>query len=408
MKTANWMLVCAFLVLHCSSILYTAEAANYSGRSSTVLEWFGDPSNETSVPVYQYILLNVRDIGNEGMNFKGYGRLATDTQDVVDVDSRLYYAYLEKKGVFNSRTDFRFGRQFVVTTAGASVMDGLDLVLNNIGPFNFRVFGGGDATYYEDYDQDDLVWGAEINGLFMQNSLNLGFSYLQKWDESELTQELIGIDFDYNKNNLINAYSEFQFNYLNDVVSYFLIGGKFYKSPKWNLRAEYLYSLPVFTSTSIYSVFAVDKYQELMAEYTYNIAAGFRAFGRYSREIYEEFSDADVLEAGIEKIRTARFSGYLTGVIRKDDDGQDLKGFKARAAWMFSKKFQAGVGANVDVLDRRIDFENNEDETTSNLLWLYGTYFFTERVNLQLKLERAESDLWSEYYRGRARLNISF
>jgi hypothetical protein len=75
---------------------------------------------------------------------------------------------------------------------------------------------------------------------------------------------------------------------------------------------------------------------------------------------------------------------------------------------MFSKKFQAGVGANVDVLDRRIDFENNEDETTSNLLWLYGTYFFTDRVNLQLKLERAESDLWDEYYRGRVRFNISF
>jgi hypothetical protein len=408
MKTANWALVCFCLVLHFSGSLHTAGAATFSGRSSTVLEWFADPSDETSVPFYEYILLNFRDIDNEGMNFKGYGRLATDTQDVVDVDSRLYYAYLEKKGIFNSRVDFRFGRQFVITTAGASVMDGLDLNFNNLGPLNFRVFGGGDATYYEDYDQDDLVWGAEVNGLFLQDSLNLGLSYLQKWDESELTQELIGVDLDYEKDNLINVYSEFQFNYLNDVVSYFLFGGKFYKSAKWNLRAEYLYSLPVFTSTSIYSVFAVDKYQEFMAEYTYNIAVGFRAFGRYSREIYEEFSDADVFEAGIEKIRTARFSGYLTGIIRKDDDGQDLKGFKARAAWMFSKKFQAGVGANVDVLDRRIDFENNEDETTSNLLWLYGTYFFTDRVNLQLKLERAESDLWDEYYRGRVRFNISF
>jgi hypothetical protein len=39
---------------------------------------------------------------------------------------------------------------------------------------------------------------------------------------------------------------------------------------------------------------------------------------------------------------------------------------------------------------------------------LYGTYFFTDRVNVQLKLERASSDLWDEYYRGRARFNISF
>jgi len=382
--------------------------ATFSGRSSTVIEWFGDPSDETAVPIYEYILLNVRDVDNDGMNFKGYGRLATDTQDVVDVDSRLYYAYLEKRGVFDSRVDFRFGRQFIVTTAGASVMDGIDLTFNNVGPVNFRLFGGGDATYYEDYDKDDLLWGAEVYGLFWQEQLQLGLSYLQKWDESELTKELIGFDLDYDKSNLVNVYSEFQFNYINNVVSYFLLGGKYYRSPKWNLRAEYLYSLPVFTSTSIYSVFAVDKYQELMAEYAYNIAAGFRAFGRYSREIYEEFSDANVFEAGIEKIRSKQFSGYLTGVYRNDDDGQDPKGFKARAVWMFNKKFHAGVGANVDVLDRRIDFENNEDETTSNLVWLYGTYYFTKRVNVQLKLERAESDLWDEYYRGRARFNISF
>jgi hypothetical protein len=408
MKAAKWLMVCSSVVLLFSGLYGKVGAATFSGRSSTVIEWFGDPSDETAVPIYQYILLNVRDVDNDGMNFKGYGRLATDTQDVVDVDSRLYYAYLEKRGVFDSRVDFRFGRQFIVTTAGASVMDGIDLTFNNVGPVNFRLFGGGDATYYEDYDTDDLLWGAEVYGLFWQEQLQLGLSYLQKWDESELTKELIGFDLDYDKANLVNVYSEFQFNYINNVVSYFLLGGKYYRSPKWNLRAEYLYSLPVFTSTSIYSVFAVDKYQELMAEYAYNIAAGFRAFGRYSREIYEEFSDANVFEAGIEKIRSKQFSGYLTGVYRNDDDGQDLKGFKARVAWMFNKKFHAGVGANVDVLDRRIDFENNEDETTSNLVWLYGTYYFTKRVNVQLKLERAESDLWDEYYRGRARFNISF
>jgi hypothetical protein len=145
-----------------------------------------------------------------------------------------------------------------------------------------------------------------------------------------------------------------------------------------------------------------------MAEYTYNIALGLRAFGRFTHEFYQEFSDADVFEAGIEKIRTEQFSGYLAGVYRNDDDGQDLKGIKLRAAWMFNKKFQAGAGADIDVLDRRIDFDNNEDETTSSLLWLYGTVFVTDRVNVQLKIERGESDLWDEYYRGRARLNISF
>jgi hypothetical protein len=408
MKVGKLVVVFLTVVLLFNISLYKVRAATFSGRSSTVIEWFGDPSDETAVPIYEYILLNVREIDNDGMNFRGYGRLATDIQNVVDADSRLYYAYLEKKGIFNGRTDFRFGRQFVVTTAGASLMDGLNLTLNNVGPVNFRFFGGGDATFYENYDKDDLVWGAEVNGLFLQNSLKLGLSYLQKWDESELTKELIGFDLDYEKENLINLYSELQYNYLNNVISYFLLGGKYYRSPKWNLRTEYLYSLPVFASTSIYSVFAVDEYEELMAEFTYNIAVGLRAFGRYSHEFYEVFADADVFEAGIEKIRTKQFSGYLAGVYRHDADGQDLRGVKARVAWMFSKKIQAGVGANVDVLDRRIDLENNEDDTTSDLLWLYGTYFFTDRVNAQLKVERASSDLWDDYYRGRARLNISF
>ena len=384
-----------------------ALCATFSGRSSSVIEFFDDADEDTAVPVYQYLLLNVSDIDNDGLRFRGYGRLATDTQDEVDVDSRLYYAYLEKKGAFNDRLDYRLGRQFVITTAGASVMDGLDLTFNNLGLVNFRIFGGGDATYYENYDSDNLVWGAELYGTFFTD-LDLGLSYLQKWDESELTKELIGLDVDYDKENLINIYSELQFNYINDVVSYFLAGAKYYKNPKWNLRTEYLYSLPVFTSTSIYSVFAVDEYEEIMGEYTYNFAPGLRAFGRITHEMYEDYDDANVFEAGIEKIRTDRFSGYLTGVYRDDEDGQDLKGFKARAAYMFNRYLHAGVGANIDVLDRRIDLENDEDETTSDLFWAYASINFNRKMNLQLKLERASSDLWDEYYRGRARFNISF
>ena len=191
MKVGKLLVVFSTVVLLFVVFLDKAQAATFSGRSSTVVEWFEDANDDTAVPVYEYLLLNVLDIDNAGMNFKGYGRLATDTQDVVDVDSQLYYAYLEKKGIFNSRVDFRLGRQFVSTTAGASVMDGLDLVFNKVGPFNFRLFGGGNATYYEDYDASDLIWGAEVNGLFLQDRLNVGLSYVQTWEESELTKELI-------------------------------------------------------------------------------------------------------------------------------------------------------------------------------------------------------------------------
>ena len=131
MKAAKWLMVCSSFVLLFSGLYGKVGAATFSGRSSTVIEWFGDPSDETAVPIYQYILLNVRDVDNDGMNFKGYGRLATDTQDVVDVDSRLYYAYLEKRGVFDSRVDFRYGDGAMRQLTGVPQQEGFILVFTD-------------------------------------------------------------------------------------------------------------------------------------------------------------------------------------------------------------------------------------------------------------------------------------
>lgn len=388
------------VVLPPSSVL----GATVSGRSSTEIEWYDTGDGETAVPFYQYLLLNVHDIDGAGMNFRGYGRVADDLADEADVDSRLYYGYIEKQGLLED-LDARLGRQFISTTAGASIMDGLYLNYGGLDGFDITLFGGGDVSYYEGYNAKDLIVGAEIRRSFFED-LNLGLSYLQKWDNSELANELFGLDVDYDYKDLLHIYSEAQFNYLADTVSYFLAGTKYHRSDDWSLRAEYLYSLPVFSSTSIYSVFAVDEYQELFVEYEQRLAPGLRAFVNYAREMYEYDADADVFEAGIEKIRTGRFSGYVIGTWRDDPDGQDLAGVKVYAAATITNKFQAGIGAHIDVLERYLD--EDEDETTSSRIWVDGTVTFNRKINLQAKVERIESDLWDEYYRGRVRLNVRF
>jgi hypothetical protein len=403
MKVRRRFLLCMAAVLLALVPVGSALGASVSGRSSTVLEWFDDAGEDTAVPVYQYLLLNVKDIDGKGLNFRGYGRLADDLADEVDVDSRLYYAYLEKRDIIDN-LDFKLGRQFISTTAGASLMDGLKLDYGFLDNYRLSLFGGGDVTYYEGYNADDLIVGTEIAGRFL-DTLNLGLSYLQKWEGGDLSHELIGLDVDYDFLNLLNVYSETQYSWLTEEVTYFLVGANYHQNPDWTLRAEYLYSLPVFSATSIYSVFAVNEYEELMAELSYRIDVGLRAFGRYSRELYEETDDANVFEVGIEKIRTQRFSGYLVGTVRDDSDGQDLYGVKVHAAWLLSKYFEAGVGAHVDVIERRLE---DDDETTSSRVWVDGTAYVTRTVNVQAKVERIESDLWDEYYRGRVRLNILF
>ncbi|PLX92125.1 MAG: hypothetical protein C0621_10255 [Desulfuromonas sp.] len=381
----------------------SALAVSISGRSSTEIEWFDTADGETAVPGYEYLLVNVRDIDEAGLDFRGYGRLADDINNEEKIDSRLYYAYFEKKGVVDG-LDLRLGRQFVATAAGASLMDGLHLVYEGLGPFGVTLFGGGDVTYYEGYNAKDIIDGIEVSASLIDD-LELDISYVQKWDESELTHELAGFAADYDYKRLLNVYAEMQYDMLSEAVSYGLAGARYHRAHNWSLQAEYLYSLPIFSSTSIYSVFSVSKYEELSTQLDLHIARGVRGFLRYVLEMYEEYNNARVYELGFEKIRTDRFAGYVSAVYRDDDGGEELRGVKMHGSWKLNDMFRAGAGMHLDVLERRIE---EDDETTSRRLWLDLVASINKTTSVEAKVERTDSELWDEYYRGRVRLNILF
>jgi len=391
-------------------VAYT-DAATVTGRSSTVLEWYDDAQGDTAVPAYQYLQLQAKDLFADGYNFKVYGRLAEDLNDEVDIESRLYYAYLENKQVFNN-LGFRLGRQFISTTAGASMMDGLSLDYAFTKNYKARVFVGSDVKFYDDYDIEDVIDGIELSGKFLNDALATEISYVQKWDDGLLAKDLLGFNVDYDVNKNLWLYNELQYDVLSDRFSYVLFGGKYRFNSPLTLRTEYLYSLPVFSSTSIYSVFAVEEYEELMAELTWKISRGLQAFGRYTREIYQEFNDANVFEAGLEKLRTGKLYGYVVGTVRDDDDGQNLYGVKAYANYKILSDLTAGLGGHVDVLERDIAFfntdGNDQSETTSTRLWVDAKYDVNDKMNLKAKYEYIESDLWDYYNRGTVRLNVLF
>ena len=412
MSVWQGFVLCMLLVPLVLGMTCPVQATEIHGRASTVIEWYDDPEEDTAVPIHQYLQLNLTDIADKGYNFRFYGRLADDIENEVDVDSRLYYAYLEKRDLYEG-LDFRLGRQFISTTAGASLMDGLDLDYTFLENYHVKLFGGGDVTEYDGYNVDSNgLWGLELGGFFLDSTLDANLSYVQKWYDGVLSMELIGFDASYDWEGKLWLYNETQWDYLSDRLSYELVGGKYRFDGPWSLRLEYLYSLPVFSSTSIYSVFAVEDYEEFLAEAVWTIQPGLQSFFRYWCEIYDEFDDANVFEAGIEKLRTGRFSGYLSGVVRDDPDGQDLYGVKLRTAYLFTPKFEAGIGAEIDVMEREIAYfdtdDSDQDESTNTRLWVYGSYDFTKKLSLEAKFERVESDLWDYYNRGRVRLNLLF
>jgi len=395
-----WGLTVFLLVLGISA---TSHAANISGRSSTVVEWFDDPDGDTAVPAYEYLLLNARDLWG-GWTFHGYGRLAEDLADEVDVDSRLYSGYFR-----NNRLapwlDMRFGRQFVSTTAGASVIDGADIRFTLADHFTLRGLGGVGVSYESAEHSDDYFVGVEFAADELIKNLLVELSYVQTWDQGDLAKEMLGLHADYVFSPKLHLYNETQYSLLYEEITYQLFGASTGWGPDWRVRVEYLFSVPVFDSTSIYSVFAVADYEEVMGEVEYRIGPHHRSYLRLTHEMYEDFSDADVVDLGIETVGSKPYSYYLAGVMRMDDDGQDMSGVKCHIGYQLTKELEAGVGANVDVLERRLE---DDDETTSTRLWLDGTYRISKTMNVQGKVEYIESDLWEEYYRGRVRFNFYF
>lgn len=402
-------LICIVLLMHLLFFSYNpleVEAADFSGKLSTVFEFKDTVDGEESIPFYQYGSLAVKNITSKGLYFNGYGRFADDLKgenDRDNIESRLYTAYFGQKKIFD-HLDLRIGRQFISTSAGASVMDGLYLKYNDLGPLDIKLFGGGDVQYDDNYTADDKVAGGEVSGTFFEK-LYAGVSYVTKFDGSDLVKELAGLEVELEIPNLLKVYNEMQYNLINENISYNLLGFKYYRSPKWSLRSEYLYSLPVFETTSIYSVFAVDEYKELFTEVTYNFTQSIRSYFSYTREFYESFSDADVYEIGIEKTRLKKFKGYAAATLRKDKDGGDLKGIKAYGSYFFHKYADVGAGLHWDVVERALE---DYEDTTSKRYWVNITSYVTKRIYLDAKVERIESALYDHYNSAKFKLNVIF
>jgi len=221
------------------------------------------------------------------------------------------------------------------------------------------------------------------------------------------------LDAFYDHGVIFEAYGEYQFNYLSDTMSYLLLGVNYHRNQDWQLRTEYLYSKPVFSATSIYSVFAAAEYQEIMSQLNYRLGPGTFAFGRFTYEMYENV--ASVVETGIEKIRTDRFSGSTSGLFRDHREGQDLYGTRGRIAYLWSHRLQLGGGASIDVLERHpVVFDGEETaiegkyEETACRIWADATVFFSPNASMETRISRIESNRWNEYYYGNIRFNYHF
>ena len=400
----KWIL----LMLACIPLLAasTAWSAEVHGRSSTQFLWFNDIFTEKKqAEVAEYLNLSITNIDKAGkFSIQGYGRASQDVRNGDGLNGRLYYLYADYRDLYD-KVDLRFGRQFVNYAAGSALVDGGQIELKKVGPIGFSVMGGrnvffdlnGEATRSEDF-----VFGAAayLEG-FQKTDAEL--SYFMKFDKDGIARDQIGASFKQYLFNSVKVYANTRFDMPSESFSEVLAGVKYFPTADLVFTGEWYQSYPTFDSTSIYSIFAVDRYQEGLFRIDYTVNDMFSVNAGYSMQDYGEGADADVFGIGC-RIRPIEIVQVNLSYDRRSGYGGNLNGGIAEVVYQPIKPLELVAGIHFDVYER----DRVTGEETARRYWGGAKYKLTQNMSASVRIEDSVNARYKSDWQGRAVFNYDF
>jgi hypothetical protein len=405
----RWHLFAVLLLLVGLVGASTASAAEIHGRSSTQYLWYTNIfTGQKQAEFGQYLNVSVTQLDQDNkLSIQGYGRITETVRDGDDsskgLNGRLYYLYLDYRDLYD-KVDLRFGRQFINYAAGSALVDGGQVEVKNIGPVAFSVMGGRYVffdIYGEGSTSDDKVYGAAAYLRGFRNT-DAELSYFRKEDKDGTAREFVGASFKQYLLNSVKVYANARYDLASEVFNELLIGAKYYPTADLIFTAERYQSYPTFDNTSIYAVFAVDRYQEnvFRADYTINDKISVNA--GYTREDFED-DDADVFDAGfryrpIEKLQLTLDYEHRSGY------GGKLNGGIVEVSYEQSSQLDLAAGIHYDVYER----DRVTGEETARKYWVGGTYKLAKNMSTSVRIEDNVNARYSEDWQGRVVFNYNF
>lgn len=384
----------------------SAYGVEISGRSSTQLLWYNDIFTEDRVfEAAQYLRVNVSKVDPaEKLSFFAYGRGAQTIGPDHDATGRLYYLYADYRDLAD-KADFRLGRQFVSNAAGSAVIDGLKVDLKNIGPVGLSAFGGRDVVFGLDGElgnswNTDLGVSAYLSGI---RKTDAEISWLRKWDRSEAARDIVGASFKQYVANIGSLYGNTKYDLPSESFTESLVGTKIFPTADLVFTGEYYSSYPTFDTTSIYSVFAVNKYREALVRADYTISEFISVNLGYNRQWFDEGAAADVYHVGtgISPLKELRFNlefDNRTGYYGSTN------GFIADVDYEISKTAKIAAGITYDVYQR----DALTHEEIARRYWLGGKYKLAKNMALSGRIQNDVNVRYSENITGRVVLDYDF
>jgi len=399
--------VCLLAGLALLSPSMTAWSAELHGRSSTQFQWFTDyVTGKKQAEFGEYLNLSVTKIDKAGkLSFQGYGRVNQEVLDGQGPSGRLYFLYGDYSNLLD-KVDIRLGRQFVNYAAGTALLDGGKIDLKNVGPVAFSIMGGRTVIFNLDGEASgshNFVWGAAANLTGFKNT-DAEVSYFMKLDQAGVARDQLGASFKQYLLNSVKVYGNARFDLTSENFSEVLAGAKYYPSSDLVLTGEWYQSYPIFDNSSIYSVFAVSRYQEFVARADYTINDKISVNAGYNRQIYaDEGGGANVFEFGtrirpIEKIQLNLNYDYRFGSYGR------LNGGSVDVTYEPVKPLELACGVHYDVYER----DRATGQETARKYWAGGKYKINKAMSASIRVEDNVNRQYTSDWAGRAVFNYDF
>ncbi|MBI5675102.1 MAG: hypothetical protein HZC48_04605 [Nitrospirae bacterium] len=396
-----------FRMLACIPLLVasTAWSVEIHGRSSTQFLWFNDiVTDEKQAEFTEYLNFSITQLDKDNkLSITGYGRVSQAIHGSERLNGRLYFLYLNYRDLYD-KIDLRLGRQFVNYAAGTAIVDGGKAELKNIGPVAFSVMGGRNVFFNlngEGTGSEDFVLGAAAY-LVGLKSTDAEISYFVKWDEDGIARDQLGASFKQYLLNSIKVYANARFDLASESFSEALVGGKYYPSSALVFTGEWYQSYPNFDNTSIYAVFAVDRYEEAVFRADYTISDKISVNTEYNRQMYET-GDADVFELGC-RIRPLEHLQVSLNYDYRNGDGGNLNGGIAEVSYEASKKLELAGGIHYDVYER----DRTTGRETARKYWTGGNYKINKDMSASVRIEDNVNATYENDWQGRLAFNYNF
>ena len=395
-------LLTATVMLLASTVAWSAEI---HGRSSTQFLWFNDIfTDKKQAEFLEYLNLSITNVDKAGkLSFQGYGRINQDVRGGQGFDGRLYYLYGDYRDLYD-KVDLRFGRQFVNYAAGTALIDGGKIELKNVGPVAFSVMGGRNVIFDltgEITRSKDFAFGV-AGYLTGYRSTDAELSYFMKFDKDGVARDQLGASFKQYLFNSLKVYGNTRFDLPSETFSEVLAGVKYFPIAALVMTGEWYQSYPTFDSTSIYSVFAVSRYQEGVFRADYAINDNISVNIGYSKQDYEG-GDADVFGVGC-RIRPIEPLNVTLNYDHRNGYGGRLNGGIAEVAYEATKKLEVAGGIHYDVYER----DKVTGEETARKYWLGGKYKIRDNMSASVRAEDNVNARFKNDYSGRVAFNYDF